>query len=115
MEFHAKPYSGHQGYQKTLQVVKIFYYWLNLKRDVAEFVARCFDCQHVKAECKKLGGLLQWILIPEWKWEVISMEFITGLPKRVRQHDYIMVTVDRLMKVSHFIAVKSTFLASNVA
>jgi hypothetical protein len=44
-EFHVKPYSGHPGYQKTLTTVKRFYYWPNLKRDVAEFVARCFDCQ----------------------------------------------------------------------
>ena len=51
-EFHAKPYSGHPGYQKTLTVVKKFYYWPNLKKDVAEYVARCFDCHRVKAECK---------------------------------------------------------------
>ena len=57
-EFHAKPYSGHPGYQKTLTTVNIYYYWLNLKRDVAEFVARCFDCQRVKLECKHPGGLL---------------------------------------------------------
>ena len=44
-EFHAKPYSGHLGYQKTLTTVKRYYYWSNLKRDVVEFVERCFDCQ----------------------------------------------------------------------
>lgn len=48
--FHVKPYSGHPSYQKPLTTVKIFYYWLNLKRDVVAFVARCFDCQHVKGE-----------------------------------------------------------------
>jgi len=42
-EFHVKPYSGHPGYQKTLIEMKIFYYWLNLKKDVANFVARCFN------------------------------------------------------------------------
>ena len=63
-EFHAKPYSGHPGYEKMLNIVNKFYYWLNLKKDVAEFVARCFDCQHVKTECKHLGGLLQPIAIP---------------------------------------------------
>lgn len=41
-EFHAKPYLGQPGYHKTLTVVNIFYYWLNLKKDVAGFVARCF-------------------------------------------------------------------------
>ena len=56
-EFHAKPYSGHLGYQKTLIVVKRYYYWPNLKRDVVEFVARCFECQQVKVECKHPGRL----------------------------------------------------------
>ena len=50
-----------------------------------------------------------------WKWEVISMDLITGLAKTVKQHDSIMVIVDRLTKVSHFIPVKSTLFASNVA
>ena len=63
-KFHKKPYSGHPGYQKTFITVKKFYYWPNLKRDVVDFVARCFDCQHVKENCKNLGGLLQLIVIP---------------------------------------------------
>lgn len=49
-EFHVKPYSFHLGYQKTLTIVKKFYYWSNLKKDVVEYVARYFDCQHVKVE-----------------------------------------------------------------
>ena len=40
-EFHVKPYSGHLGYQETLKTVKMFCYWLNLKKEVAEFMARC--------------------------------------------------------------------------
>ena len=63
-EFHVKPYSGHSSYQMTLRAVKKFYYWLNLKRYVVEFVARCLDCQQVKAECKHPDGLLQLIVIP---------------------------------------------------
>ena len=43
-EFHEKPYSGHLGYQKTLTIAKIFYYWPNLKMDVADFLARSSDC-----------------------------------------------------------------------
>lgn len=63
-EFHAKPYSGHPSYQKTLTMVKIYYYWPNLKRGVAEFVSRCFYCQQVKAKCKHPGEPLQLIAIP---------------------------------------------------
>jgi len=74
-----------------------------------------FQLSVCEAECKHPGGLLQTIAIPEWKWEVISMDFVTGLLRPVRQHDSIMVIVDRLTKVVHFILVKSTFLASDVA
>ena len=59
--------------------------------------------------CKHLGGLLQLVLIPEWKWEVISLEFITDFPKTFKQHDSIMVVVDRLTKMVDFIAVKYTY------
>lgn len=68
----------------------------------------------MKAECKHPGGLLQPILIPEWKWEFISMDFITGLPRTSRQHDSIMVVVNRLTKVVHFILVKYIYSASDV-
>jgi len=44
-EFYVKPYSGHPGYRKTLATVKKFYYWPDLKKEVVEFVDRCFDCQ----------------------------------------------------------------------
>ena len=57
-EFHVKPYSGHLGYQKALIVVKRFYYCSNPKRDVVQFVARCFDYRRVKVECKHPCGLL---------------------------------------------------------
>jgi hypothetical protein len=52
--------------------------------------------------------------IPEWKWEVVKMDFITGLPKRNKQHDSIMVVVDKLTKASHFIPLKTTNKAVNV-
>lgn len=63
-EFHVKPYSHHPGYQKTLTTVKRIHHQPNLKRDVAKFVARCFDYQCVKAECKHPGGIVQLIVIP---------------------------------------------------
>jgi len=48
-EFHVKSYSNHASYQKTLITMKKFYYYPNLRKDVAEFVARCLDCEYVKA------------------------------------------------------------------
>ena len=95
--------------------MKRSYYWPNLKKDVEDFVVICLDFQFVKVECKNLGGLLQPIAIREWKWEVISMDFISSFPRTARQHDFIMVVVDRLKKFAHFIPVKTTYSASNVS
>ena len=114
-EFHAKSYSGHLGYHKTLLVMKKFYYWSNLKKKVAEFVVRHFYFQQVKEECKHPSGLPQPIMILEWKWEVISVDFITGFSRTYRQHDSIIFVVDRLNKVVHFIPMKSTYFSSDVA
>lgn len=69
----------------------------------------------MKEECRHLTGLLQSIPIVEWKWEVISMDFITGIPKTSRQHDVIMVVMDKLSKATHFIAFNSTHKEIGIA
>ena len=61
------------------------------------------------------AGLLQPIPIPEWKWEVISLDFITSLPQTKGQNDSIMVVVDRLSKYVHLIPVKSTYKTVQIA
>ena len=92
------------------------YFWSNMKNDLAEYIARCFECQHVKTKHQQPFGLLQLLPIPSWKWEIISLDFITGLPRNQDQNDSIMVFVDKLMiKAAHFILVKTTYKASNVA
>ena len=60
-------------------------------------------------------SLLKPLRVPKWKWEVISMDFITGLPMNWRQHDSIMVVVDKLKKAAHFIPVKSTHKTDDIA
>ena len=78
------------------------YFWPGMKRDIADYVSRCLECQRVKAEHQHPAGLLQPHLIPEWKWDIISIDFIVGLPTSSHRHDAIMVTVDCLTKVAHF-------------
>jgi hypothetical protein len=51
----------------------------------------------------------------EWKWEVVTIDFITKLPRTMKQHDSIMVVVDKLTKVAHFIPVKLTHKEANIA
>jgi len=85
-----------------------------MKSEVAKFLARFIECQQVKAEHQQPAGLLQPLPILEWKWEVISVDFIIGLPKSKKQNDYVMVVVDKLSKAAHFIPVKSTYKAVNI-
>jgi len=75
-----------------------------MKRDVAQFVSACFTCQKAKVEHQRPGGNLQPLEIPVWKWDNISMDFVTHLPQTFRGHDTIWVIVDRLTKNAHFLA-----------
>jgi hypothetical protein len=113
-EMHNVPYVGHPGYQKTIAVVKRQYYWPGMKKEVVEYIAKCLECQKVKDEHRHPSGLLQPLPIPEWKWEVVTMDFITKLPRTRKQHDSIMVVVDKLTKAAHFILVKLTHKETNV-
>jgi hypothetical protein len=91
------------------------FYWLGLKNDIADYLAKCLECQQVKVEYQHLVGLLQPLPILEWKWETISMDFITGLPKSTKQNDAIMVMVEKLSNSAHFVPVKSTCKAIDIA
>ena len=91
-------------------------YWLNgMKRDIEEFVSKCPNCQQVKVEHQKLGGMTEEIDIPTWKWGVINMDFITRLPRTRIQHDSIWVIVDKMTKSFRFLAVKTTYSAEDYA
>jgi hypothetical protein len=85
-----------------------------MKKEVVDFIARCLECQKVKDEQKHPIGLLQPFPIPEWKWEVVTMDFITKIPRTIKKHDFIMVVVEKLTKSSHFILVKSTHKVANI-
>jgi hypothetical protein len=76
-----------------------------MKREIARFVAKCDVCRHVKAEHQRPTGTLQPLSIPEWKWDEIGMDFITGLPKTQSGSNAIWVVVDRLSKVAHFLPI----------
>ena len=89
--------------------------WEGLKKDIAEFVAKCQNYQHVKAEHQNPGGLLQEIQIPTWKWEDINMDFVLGFPRTQKSYLSIWVIVDRLTKSTHFIPVKSKYSVKDYA
>ena len=85
-----------------------------MKKDVASYIAKCMECQRVKVEHRHLAGLLQPLPILEWKCVVVTIDFITKFPQSSRQHDSIIVVVDKLTKATHFVPVKSTHKATNI-
>ena len=66
-EVHSSAYAMHPGSTKMYHTLKEHYWWKGMKRDIAEFVSRCLTCQQVKVEHQKPVGLLQSLLIPQWK------------------------------------------------
>ncbi|GKF68232.1 putative reverse transcriptase domain-containing protein [Tanacetum coccineum] len=71
----------------------IEYGFRRMKRDIATYVSKCLTCAKVKAEHQRPSGLLQQPEIPEWKWESITMNFITKLPRTKNGHDAIWVII----------------------
>jgi hypothetical protein len=114
-EMHNVPYAWNPGYHKTIAAVKSQYYSPGMKKEIADFISRCLECQKVNDENRHPTGLLQPLPIPEWKWEVVTMDFKTKLPRTNKQQDSIMVVVDKLTKAAHFILVKLTHKATNIA
>ena len=108
-EFHCSRFAVHPGGTKMYQDLRRQYYWNGMKRHVGDFVRRCLTCQQVKVERQKPAGLLQSLEVAEWKWEHVTMDFVTHLPRTLQGHDAIWVIVDQLTKSTHFLVVRMTF------
>ncbi|GJR20538.1 putative reverse transcriptase domain-containing protein [Tanacetum coccineum] len=107
-ESHKSKYSIHPGSDKMYQDMKKLYWWPNIKADIATYVSKCLTCAKVKAEHRRPSGLLVQPKIPEWKWDNITMDFVTKLPKTSQGYDTIWVIVDRLTKSAIFTPMRET-------
>ncbi|GJT57003.1 reverse transcriptase domain-containing protein [Tanacetum coccineum] len=114
-EAHKFKYSVHPGADKMYYDLRDTYWWLGMKRYIATYVSKCLTCSKVKAEHQRPSGLLQQPEIPEWKWDKITMDFITKLPRSKSGHDTIWVIVDRLTKSAHFLAIREDYSTEKLA
>jgi hypothetical protein len=112
--FHDSPTIGHLGFFKTYQQIKEILSWKGIKDGVLKHIQECMTCQQNKSEKTHPAGLLQPLPIPEQKWESISMDFITGIP-RVKGGDYIFLVVDRMTKFAHLFSIPTDYKAIQVA
>jgi hypothetical protein len=106
---------AHPGVTKMRVDLKPLFFWKGMKVDIVNYVARYLECQQVKAEHRHPTRLLQPHTILESKCEVISMDFIVGFPLMARRHDSIFVVVDTLTKSAHFIPMRMTYQALDIA
>nr|GEV28005.1 reverse transcriptase domain-containing protein [Tanacetum cinerariifolium] len=88
-ESHKSKYSIHPGSGKMYQDMKKLYWWPNMKANISTYVSKCLTCAKVKAKHQRPSGLLVQPKIPEWKWENITMDFVTKLPKSSQGYDTI--------------------------
>ncbi|GJY00751.1 putative reverse transcriptase domain-containing protein [Tanacetum coccineum] len=105
-EPHKSKYYVHPGSDKMYQDMKQLYWWPNMKADIATYVSKCLTCLKVKVEHQKPSGLLVKPEIPQWKWDNITMDFVTKLPRTPSGYDTIWVIVDRLTKSAHFLQMR---------
>ena len=108
-EAHYSRYSLHEGTTKMYHDLREVCWWNGMKRDIADFLAKCLNRQQVKRDHQKPGGVIQEIDNPTWKWEVINLDFITCLLHTQRLHDSIWVIIDKVTKSSRFLEVKTAY------
>ncbi|GJY25583.1 putative reverse transcriptase domain-containing protein [Tanacetum coccineum] len=114
-EAHKSRYSVHPGADKMYYDLRDRYWWPGMKKDIAEYVSKCLTCLKVNAEHQRPSCLLQQPEIPIWKWEGITMDFVTKLPRTSSGHDTIWVIVDRLTKFAHFIPMREDYKMERLA
>ncbi|GKD69186.1 reverse transcriptase domain-containing protein, partial [Tanacetum coccineum] len=108
-EAHKMRYYVHPEADKMSYDLRDMYWWPGMNKEIAIYVSKCLTCAKVKAEHQRPSGLLQQPEILEWKWEKITMDFITKLPRSSSGHEAIWVIVDRLTKSAHFLEIREDY------
>jgi hypothetical protein len=111
---HNSAVGGHSGFPVTFSKMKKLFAWRGMKSDVKNFVAACTVCVQAKPDRSRYPGLLSPLSVPTESWQVLSMDFIEGLP-RSGSANCLMVVVDRFSKFAHFIPLLHPFSAQQVA
>ena len=114
-ESHNTFFTMHPGSNKMYRDMKQYYWWRGMRKDISEYVYKCLTCQLVKAEHQVPSGLLNPLPIPQWKWDNITMDFVSGFPLTQRKHNAVWVIVDKLTKSAHFLPVRLDYSMDRLA
>jgi transposase InsO family protein len=116
--YHDDPLAGHFGRTRTTELLKRKFHWVNLQKDVAQYVKECAVCQGAATPRHRPYGELQSLPIPHRPFSDLAMDFITHLPQTIYRDntvDAILVIVDRFSKYAVFLPVSSTIDAVQLA
>jgi hypothetical protein len=114
LALHVSGIGGHSGQAATYNKVKSLFAWPGLKKSVQEYVTKCEVCLKAKPEHTKLPRLLHPLPIPTQAWDIISMDFVEGLPKS-KNKDTILVVIDKFTKYAHFLPLSHPYTAMSIA
>ncbi|GKE64752.1 putative reverse transcriptase domain-containing protein [Tanacetum coccineum] len=114
-EAHTSRYSIHLGVDKMYHDLRDLYWWPGMKRDIAEYVSKCLTCSKIKAKHHKPSRLLRQPEIPKWKWEKITIDLVTKLPRSSGGYDAIWVITNRLTKSAHFLPIREDYKTEKLA
>ena len=113
---HDHPAAGHPGRAPTYELVSRNYWWPGMRKTIARYLANCDTCARIKPVRHAPYGLLKPMQVSVTRWGSVSMDFITGLPKSgPQQHDAILVIVDRLIKMAHYIRTHESVTSEGTA
>ena len=114
LALHDSVVGGHSGFPVTFAKVRQLFYWLGMCAAIHQYVQSCAVCAQAKPDRSSYPGLLQPLPVPKASWEVISMDFVDGLPTS-GSANVIMVVVDKFSKFAHSIALRHPISATSVA
>jgi hypothetical protein len=113
-EFHDANYAGHPGINTMYKTLSQHYWWPGMHKAVESHVQHCTKCQQNKT-LPYTQGQLQPLQLPTQRWESISLDLVTGLPRTTSGYDAILTVVDRFSRMVHFIPTTKTCTAPQVA
>ena len=97
-EAHASAHGGHVDSRRTLERVRRHFWWPRMATDVNAYCASCHSCAVNKPLTRPARGVFSPNDIPLHRWEVVSMDYLSGIPKSRRGNDFLLIMVDRLTK-----------------
>lgn len=107
--------SGHGGVAKVYNSLRRYCYWPRMHKNVHNFIRGCHKCQSNKSPNRTVSSKLKGLQLPNRRWETVSMDWITRLPKTKSGFDSILVVVDYLSKRAHFIPTKDSSTSNDTA